>query len=136
MPGHVGAMLELHLGQSAAAVSPQYFVKIIEELVDNAFRYSAKGSRVYISTVDEDKAILVMIIDKGRGMTAEQIRNIGAYVQFDRAVYEQQGSGLGLTVAKYLCEMHGGVLSIQSDPGQGTTVTVRLPRADDPPAST
>jgi signal transduction histidine kinase len=77
--------------------------------------------------------ILVMMINKGRGMTAEQIRNIGAYVQFDRTVYEQQGSRVGLTVAKHLCEMHGGVLSIQSDHGHGTTVTVRLPRAVDPP---
>jgi signal transduction histidine kinase len=77
-----------------------------------------------------------MIIDKGRGMTAEQIRNIGAYVQFDRTVYEQQGSGLGLTVAKHLCEMHGGLLSIQSDHGHGTTVTVRLPRVADSPTTT
>ena len=127
--------LELHVGQCAVTISPQYFAKIVEELVDNAFRYSAKGSRVYISTVDEDNSILMMIIDKGRGMTAEQVRNIGAYIQFDRTVYEQQGSGLGLTVAKHLCEMHSGSLSIQSDPGHGTTVTVRLPRAADPPTS-
>lgn len=128
--------LELHLGPGAVTISPQYFAKIVEELVDNAFRYSAKGTRVYVSTVDEDDAILAMVIDKGRGMTAEQIRNIGAYVQFDRAVYEQQGSGLGLTVAKHLCELHGGLLSVQSDPGHGTTVTVRLPRAVVSPTTT
>jgi signal transduction histidine kinase len=71
----------------------------------------------------------MMVIDKGRGMSAEQIENMGAYVQFNRKVYEQQGSGLGLTVAKQLIEMHGGSLSIQSDVGHGTTVTVRVPLA-------
>ena len=62
-------------------------------------------------------------------MSGEQIGSMGAYVQFNRNVYEQQGSGLGLTVAKQLIEVHGGSLSIQSDIGQGTTVTVRLPLA-------
>lgn len=121
--------LELHLEPGDAAVTPQYFAKIVEEIVDNAFRYSAKGTPVYIGTIVEDRALLMMIIDKGRGMTAEQIRNIGAYVQFDRTIYEQQGSGLGLTVAKRLIELHGGSLSIQSDYAHGTNVTVRLPRA-------
>ena len=121
--------LTLQVTADSVAVSPQYFAKIVEELVDNAFRYSAKGTPVYVSTVAEEKAILVIIIDKGRGMTPEQVRNIGAYVQFDRTVYEQQGSGLGLTVVRRLVELHGGTLSIQSDYGQGTTATVHLPRA-------
>jgi signal transduction histidine kinase len=128
--------LELHLEPGGAAITPQYFAKIIEEIVDNAFRYSAKGTPVYISTLAEDRTLLLMIIDKGRGMTAEQIRNIGAYVQFDRTIYEQQGSGLGLTVAKRLIELHGGSLSIQSDYTHGTNVTVRLPRAADPHPAT
>lgn len=128
--------LELHLTSGSVAISPQYFAKIVEEVADNAFRYSAKGSRVYISTVAEDDAMLTVFIDKGRGMTAEQVKNIDAYVQFDRTVYEQQGSGLGLTVAKRLIDMHAGALSIQSDYGSGTTVTVRLPRAAEIPART
>lgn len=121
--------LDLHITPCSVAMSPQYFAKIVEELGDNAFRYSAKGTSVYFGTVTEDDALLMMIIDRGRGMTKEQIEGIDAYVQFDRKVYEQQGSGLGLTVAKRLIEMHGGSLSIQSDYGHGTNVTVRLPRA-------
>ncbi len=84
---------------------------------------------VYFGTVTEGNALLMMVIDHGRGMSGEQIGSMGAYVQFNRNVYEQQGSGLGLTVAKQLIEVHGGSLSIQSDIGQGTTVTVRLPLA-------
>jgi two-component system, sensor histidine kinase and response regulator len=125
-----GEDLDLHVTPCSVAISPQYFAKIVEEIGDNAFRYSAKGSTVYFGTVTSDDALLMMIIDRGRGMTTEQIDAIGAYIQFDRKVYEQQGSGLGLTVAKRLIEMHGGSLSIQSDYGHGTNVTVRLPLAN------
>jgi signal transduction histidine kinase len=121
--------LDLHIMPCSVAISPQYFAKIVEEIGDNAFRYSAKGTPVYFGTVTADDSLLMMVIDRGRGMTKEQIDGIDAYVQFDRKVYEQQGSGLGLTVAKRLIEMHGGSLSIQSDYGHGTSVTVRLPRA-------
>jgi signal transduction histidine kinase len=51
-------------------------------------------------------------------------------MQFDRKMQEQQGQGLGLTIAKRLTELHGGTLVIQSQRGGGTTtVVVKLPRA-------
>ena len=71
------------------------------------------------------------ISDHGRGFSTEQIRKVGAYMQFDRKMHEQQGLGLGLTIAKRLTELHGGSLAIQSEPGVGTTVTVKLPLAID-----
>jgi signal transduction histidine kinase len=48
-------------------------------------------------------------------------------MQFERRFYEQQGSGLGLTIAKGLVELHQGALNIASEVGVGTTVEVRLP---------
>jgi signal transduction histidine kinase len=52
---------------------------------------------------------------------------MGAYMQFDRKQHEQQGLGLGLMIAKRLTELHGGSLAVQSEPGAGTTVVVKLP---------
>lgn len=60
-------------------------------------------------------------------MTETQIENLGAYMQFDRDLYEQQGSGLGLIIAKRLTELYGGKLMIESLPGQKTSVQVELP---------
>jgi signal transduction histidine kinase len=50
-------------------------------------------------------------------------------MQFDRKQHEQQGLGLGLIISKRLTELHGGSLNIQSEPGIGTTVIVKLPLA-------
>ncbi|MFN5817388.1 MAG: ATP-binding protein, partial [Pseudanabaena sp.] len=60
-------------------------------------------------------------------MTEEQINKIGAFVQFDRRHYEQQGIGLGLKIVKKIVEIYQGKFSISSVYGQGTTVNIELP---------
>jgi signal transduction histidine kinase len=60
-------------------------------------------------------------------MSAAQIAEIGAYRQFDRKLYEQQGSGLGLITSKRLAELLGGDLTIESTLDKQTTVRVMLP---------
>jgi signal transduction histidine kinase len=119
--------LSLNLTPGAVAISPEYFSKLFEELFDNALRYSKKGSVINVESEFDGADYVLRIKDHGRGLTEEQIHGIGAYMQFERKVYEQQGSGLGLTVAKRLAEIHGGFLRLESAYGQGTTVTVTLP---------
>jgi len=60
-------------------------------------------------------------------LSQEQIDNIGAYMQFERQFYEQQGMGLGLSIAKTLIEFYGGNLAIASKEGVGTTLTISIP---------
>jgi signal transduction histidine kinase len=57
-------------------------------------------------------------------MTTEQLSSVGPHMQFDRKTYEQQGSGLGLMIAKRLTELLGGQMVLDSQPGRGTTVRV------------
>jgi len=108
--------------------------KMIEELLDNAFKFSLAGTPVQIlsnlvqiASKSEHKHWAIEVIDQGRGMTPEQIANLGAYIQFDRQIYEQQGMGLGLSITKRLLQRHGGNLVIDSTPDQGTTMRAILP---------
>jgi len=66
----------------------------------------------------------------GRGFSTEHITKVGAYMQFDRKLHEQQGLGLGLTIVRRLTELHGGTLTIQKGSGGGTLVTIKLPKVD------
>jgi signal transduction histidine kinase len=111
----------------AIGVGEEYVKKIVEELVDNACKFSEAGSAIRVSSAVDGNRFLVYVADAGRGMTPEQIMQIGAYMQFERRLYEQQGSGLGLVISKRLAELHGGDLMIESAPGKGTTAFVRLP---------
>lgn len=100
--------------------------KIVDELVDNAVKFSAPGTPVQITGWLEEREYLLTIQDYGRGMTPEQLAAIGAYAQFDRQFYEQQGTGLGLTIARDLLRLHGGSLSLDSRPNEYTKAELHL----------
>jgi len=121
--------LDLHLETANLAISSDYFGKIFEEVFDNALRYSKKGSAIYVHGVSNGSKYMLTITDHGRGMTPHQVHEIGAYKQFERKIYEQQGTGLGLSVAKKLTEVHGGSLTVESEHGKRTTVVITLPLA-------
>lgn len=124
---HREADLKLELDSVSAQISEPKLKKVTEELVDNAFKFSAAGSEVRVfSSCHQDRFVL-HVIDYGYGMTAEQIAKVGAYMQFDRDRLEQTGSGLGLAIAKRLVEIHHGQMTIESIPGKQTIVRVSMP---------
>ena len=119
--------LEIQSENPNLKISAPNFIKIIDELLDNAFKFSHPGTKIEIIGKLLDNIFAIDFIDYGRGMTVNEITNLGAYKQFNRKIYEQQGSGLGLTIAKRITELHGGKLIIQSVPSEQTNVTVFLP---------
>jgi len=121
--------LAVQLADRPAAISEEYLTKIVDELVHNAFKFSKGGSAIHISLAPDNKSLTLTVRDHGRGLDTEQLRKLGAYMQFERKTQEQQGLGLGLIIAKRLTELHGGSLDIQSEPGKGTAVVVKLPLA-------
>jgi len=105
-------------------ISDDHLRWIVEELTDNAFKFSEAGTSVSISGQIKGDYYNLTVRDAGRGMTIEQRASIGAYMQFDRKIYEQQGSGLGLIICKRLADLYDGDLRIESDPGVWTSVRV------------
>ncbi len=108
-------------------MSPDYLARIVDELVHNAFKFSDLGSRVEVSLAPVNGSVVLSVTDSGHGFSTEHIARVGAYMQFDRKMHEQQGLGLGLTISKRLAELHAGTLTIERRAQSGTTVHLKLP---------
>ena len=120
--------LILNLQDLSIAISDDYLAKIVDEVVQNAFKFSEPGSSVAVTLAAVGALVALTVVDHGRGFSTEHITRVGAYMQFDRKLNEQQGLGLGLTIAKRLTELHGGTLSIDSKRDSRTAITIKLPR--------
>ena len=120
--------LSIQVSDVSVPMSAEYLAKITEELVQNAFKFSDPGTPVSITLREVYNTVVLSISNQGRGFSTEQIAQIGAYMQFERKINEQQGLGLGLTIAKRLVELHGGAFSIEGRKGEGATVIAKLPK--------
>ena len=107
---------------------PEHYASIVlQELIDNALKFSPSGTPIQVRSQVGEGMLNLSIQDHGRGMTDDQISKIGAFIQFERNTYEQQGAGMGLKIVQKIVEVAGGEFSIHSKYQQDTTVQVRLP---------
>ncbi len=106
--------------------SYSHFVKIVEELVDNACKFSEPNKRIRLTTALEPPHYVLYVEDEGRGISPEHLSQVGAYMQFDRWFYEQQGTGLGLGIVVQILRLYDGIFDIQSTVGSGTRVKAGL----------
>lgn len=118
--------LDIHVEGVAAHISFDHAKKALEEIISNAFKFSSDGTPVTIHARIDNERYVVSVSNHGRGMTAEQIANIKVNNQFERDIYEQQGVGLGLVIARQILEIYGGELIIESEPDVLTTVHMVL----------
>ncbi|HHP7230565.1 MAG TPA: ATP-binding protein [Xenococcaceae cyanobacterium] len=121
--------LTLNLQEASVKIDQTYLIKIVEELIDNACKFSQLGTPIEVNSQIQQDSLIIAISDRGRGMTAQQIAKIGLGMQFDRSIYEQQGFGLGLVIAQDLVQLHKGTLEIASIPGEITKIKLILPLA-------
>jgi PAS domain S-box-containing protein len=109
-------------------------VQALTNLVSNAVKYSAVGSRVVVSAwVDGDHA-MVAVVDEGIGMSLEEcVQVFDKFARVDNPeVRKAGGTGLGLYITKNLVELQNGQLWVESKPGEGSTFYFTLPLADVP----
>jgi two-component system sensor histidine kinase/response regulator len=116
--------LKINVSPCSISVKPEDLSRMVEELVDNACKFSRKGSPI---EVDLTAAGLLTISDQGRGLTEEEIARIGAFRQFDRKKHEQQGLGLGLVLVQKLAAQYRAKFLLTSQPGKGSRVEIAFP---------
>lgn len=118
--------LEMNLIETRVYISEEHLNKILQELLDNAFKFSFPNSKVILETSVEQNDFVLKVKNFGKGMTNDQISKIGVFMQFERKEQEQSGVGLGLAITKLITELYKGELLINSIPGENTSVMVRL----------
>jgi len=109
---------------------PPLLAQALENLVDNALKYSEPGTPVIVSVESESAASTVTVADRGRGMSAEEISSI--FEPFYRSPQARlrggSGAGLGLSVAERIVRASGGSIQVESVPDLGSRFTIRLPK--------
>jgi two-component system phosphate regulon sensor histidine kinase PhoR len=119
-------------GEGAAAWADEEAVgQILDNLVDNALKYTPPGGRIQVRWRADDDHVRLEVEDTGIGIPeADLPRIFERFYRVDKArSREMGGTGLGLSIVKHLVQAMGGSVRASSRVGQGTTFTVRLPRA-------
>ncbi len=111
----------------ALQIAPPDFGKIVDEVIDNACKFSKQGSRIHITSTIISNTLRLSFRDEGRGMQTDEIAGVESLLQKKPATQHRSEPGLGLTIAKTLAELYGGSLEIKKSEYTGTIVTISLP---------
>jgi signal transduction histidine kinase len=113
-----------------AAVDIELFERAVANLVDNALKHTGSGGAVALQAALAGERVRIVVSDNGSGIAAADLSHL-----FDRLYTGsgargdgEPGKGLGLAIVKRIVELHRGEVSVHSEPGRGTTVTIELPR--------
>ncbi len=108
----------------------EMFLTVVRNLLSNAVKFSDSGSQVWVTQKSTEKTVEVSIIDNGRGIESENLCKLFdiATAHSTRGTYNEKGSGLGLSLCKELLDKMHGKMTISSELGMGTIVTITLPR--------
>jgi two-component system sensor histidine kinase ArlS len=109
----------------------QLFKQVIRILVDNSIKYTPSGEKIIIRIVSEESSVRITVQDNGIGIAPEELPNIFErfYRSDESRARKTGGSGLGLSIAKWIVERHGGYFEVWSRLNIGTRITVVFPTA-------
>lgn len=107
---------------------PRLLTMAVQEIIRNAVTFSPQGSLIRLRARSEGQFVLLSIADQGCGIEANDLESVWEVMaQSERERREQQGVGMGLPIVRQIMRLHGGEASLESQLGQGTTVTLRFP---------
>src|SRR5580698_39056 len=123
-----GITLERRLTPAGIDADPRWLHQVITNLLTNALKFTAAGGRVTIEAGPSGADAVLTVTDTGTGIPADELPRIFDRFWRGRQAAPTSGSGIGLAVAAELAQAHDGQLTAHSEPGQGTEMTLTLPR--------
>jgi two-component system phosphate regulon sensor histidine kinase PhoR len=114
-----------------AKVNPPLLEQAIVNLIDNAIKYSDSETTISVHATESESSVIIGVSDQGIGIPEEHHpRLFERFYRVDKArTRKLGGTGLGLAIVKHIALAHGGQVSVQSQPGRGSTFRIHLPRA-------
>lgn len=110
----------------SVALDPAQMEQVFFNLLKNALEALRDGGSIDISLSSDDNDVITTVRDDGQGMTPEQV----AHLFEPYRTSKEHGTGLGLMISSRIVRDHGGSISVESEPGEGTAFTIRLPRIE------
>lgn len=112
----------------------QALLQVLLNIIGNAVKFTPPGGEISVASRDAGDAVEIVVRDTGIGIAERHMtRVMQPFAQADdRLARRYEGTGLGLSIAKGLVELHGGELRLDSKIGEGTTLTIKLPRQAEP----
>lgn len=127
--GHIDCRLGAK--ESVVRADAVHVANMIHSVLDNARKYSPGSPAITVSTSNVNGSLIIDITDSGIGISKDEIPKVfEKYYRVNTGnVHDVKGFGLGLSYVRLIAEAHGGDVSLESEPGRGTTVHLSLPLA-------
>lgn len=111
---------------------PRWFERMLDNLIFNAIKHNPKNTTITISTAIKSDRVLITIQDDGIGMDEETQKNLfDRYYRGTNTTEKTEGAGLGMSIAKAICELHKGHIEVRSTLHEGTAIILHLPLSAD-----
>lgn len=123
-----GVRITLEHGEANAVFDPKWTEEALYNLLDNAVKYTPSGGRVSVTAVVYPMFSGVLVQDTGPGIAEEEQPKIFQRFYRGTAYREQEGVGIGLYLVRQIAEGQGGFVKVRSQPGQGSSFSLYLPR--------
>src|SRR5712691_5165783 len=119
------------------SIDPEAIGQALHNLLDNAVKYSGEAKEITVRLARDGDHAVIAVKDRGIGIPRDEQARI--FDRFHRVatglVHEVKGSGLGLAIVRHIVDVHGDRIAVESDPGKGSTFTIRLPLPATAPAA-
>ena len=127
-------LLDIHLINETHMLDEVHMATVLNNLFSNAVRYGNTPCKIKLEVKDRDHCLWISVADNGPGIKKEDLKHL--FEKFYRGAEAKQrvirGLGLGLYYVKQIVEAHGGNITVQSKPGEGTTFHIKIPTDDGP----